>query len=153
MKLRALTILSSLLVGPAAAHAGGLFLPGSGAISTSRAGAAVASVDDGEAIGINPAGLAKTSGTTITLSAAIIQYSMKFTRSGTYDALAADDQPYEGQPYQTVENKPSLPFGIGTFQPIPVIAIATDLGGRVPNLRLAGGLYAPNAYPFRDMSN
>ena len=33
-------------------YAGGLFVPGSGAISTSRAGAAVASVDDGEALGI-----------------------------------------------------------------------------------------------------
>ena len=47
MKLRELTILGSLLAAPAAAHAGGLFLPGSGAISSARAGAAVASVDDG----------------------------------------------------------------------------------------------------------
>src|SRR5689334_2090155 len=138
MNLRELTILGTLLV-PAAAHAGGLFLPGSGAVSTSRAGAAVASVDDGEALGINPAGLAKTQGTTITLSAALVQYSMKFSRSGTYDALSTDDQPYEGQSYQTIQNKPSLPLGIGTFQPIPVIAIATDLGGRVSNLHLAGG--------------
>lgn len=152
MKSRELTILGSLLV-PAAAHAGGLFLPGSGAVSTSRAGAAVASVDDGEALGINPAGLAKTHGTTITLSAALVQYSMKFSRSGTYDAISTDDQPYEGQSYQTVQNKPNLPLGIGTFQPIPVIAIATDLGGRVSNLHLAGGLFAPNAYPFRDMTN
>ena len=64
MKLRELTILSSLLAAPAAAHAGGLFLPGSGAISTSRAGAAIASTDDGEALGINPAGLAKTKAAT-----------------------------------------------------------------------------------------
>ena len=49
------------------AAAGGLFLPGSGAVSTSRAGASVASVDDGEAIGLNPAGLAKSKGTVITL--------------------------------------------------------------------------------------
>jgi long-subunit fatty acid transport protein len=154
MKLRELTILGSLLAAPAAAHAGGLFLPGSGAISSARAGAAVASTDDGEAIGINPAGLAKTSGTTITLSAALIQYSMKFTRSGTYDPLAAPDpdQTFVGTPYGTVENKPDLPLGIGTFQPIPVIAIASDLGGAVPQLRVGAGLYAPNAYPFRDMS-
>lgn len=157
MKLRALTILGSLLVGPAAAHAGGLFLPGSGAISTSRAGAAAASVDDGEALGINPAGLAKQRGTTITLSAAVIRYSMKFTRAGAYDALdpadPANPQPYEGTSYQTVENKPAPAFGLGAFQPLPVIAVATDLGGLVPKLRFAAGLYAPNAYPFRNMSN
>jgi long-subunit fatty acid transport protein len=152
-KLRDLTILGSLLGAPAAAHAGGLFLPGSGAISTSRAGAAVASADDGEALGINPAGIAKTSGTTITLSASLIRYSMKFTRSGTYDAISDDDQPYEGTPYPTIENRPDLPLGVGTFQPIPVIAVVTDLGNRESKLRLAAGLYAPNAYPFRNMSN
>ncbi len=153
--LRELTILGSLLAAPAAASAGGLFLPGSGAISSARAGAAVASVDDGEALGINPAGLAKTHGTTITLSAAAMQYSMRFTRSGTYDAPAMpdDDQAgFVGTPYGTIENDPTLPLGVGSFQPIPVVAIASDLGGAVPNLRVAGGLYAPNAYPFRDMS-
>lgn len=154
MKLRELTILGSLLAAPTAAHAGGLFLPGSGAISSARAGAAVASVDDGEALGINPAGLAKTRGTTITVSAAAIQYSMKFTRAGAYDAptMPGADQPYAGAAYGTVENQPDLPLGVGSFQPIPVIAIASDLGGAVPNLRVGGGLYAPNAYPFRDMS-
>jgi long-subunit fatty acid transport protein len=154
MKLRELTILGSLLAAPAAAHAGGLFLPGSGAISTSRAGAAIASADDGEALGLTPAGLAKTSGTTITLSASLVRYSMKFTRSGTYDAIPdnMDADGSEGTAYPTIENKPDLPLGIGTFQPIPVIAIATDLGGMVPKLRLAAGLYAPNAYPFRNMS-
>src|SRR5689334_6757459 len=104
MKLRELTILSTLLAAPAAAHAGGLFLPGSGAISTSRAGAAIASTDDGEALGINPAGLAKTKGTTITLSAALIQYSMQFTRTGTYDPQPDPDQTYAGSPYATVKN-------------------------------------------------
>src|SRR5829696_791658 len=153
MKIRELAIPGTLLLAGVStpAAAGGLLLPGSGAISTSRAGAAVASADDGEALGINPAGLAKSSGTTITLSAALVQYSMKFTRAGVYDAISDDDQPFEGTRYGTVENKPDLPLGIGTFQPIPVIAVVTDLGGRVPNLRLAAGLYAPNAYPFRNM--
>src|SRR6185436_9551098 len=105
MKLRALTILSSLLVGPAAAHAGGLFLPGSGAISTSRAGAAVASADDGESIGINPAGISKSHGTTITISAAIINYSMEFQRRGSYDNIEMEDPPFEGQEFPSVTNK------------------------------------------------
>ena len=34
----------------------------------------------------------------------------------------------------------------------PMIAVVTDLGGAVPGLHAAAGLYAPNAYPFRDMN-
>ena len=152
MKLRALIFLG-ILCTPHLASAGGLFLPGSGAISTSRAGAAVASADDGEALSLNPAGLAKSKGTTITLSAAIISYSMQFTRRGTYDTIADEDPGYEGQPFGTVKNQPKPPLGIGSFQPVPVVAIVSDLGGRIPNLTVAAGVYAPNAYPFRDMAN
>src|SRR5262245_45563694 len=95
------------------AHAGGMYLPGSGAISTSRAGAAVASTDTGEAIGINPAGLAKTNGTTITLSMAIIDYAMSFERRGTYDDIPNVDLPYEGTPYPVVEDASSPALAIG----------------------------------------
>ena len=151
MKLGGLVIVGSLLV-PHAAGAGGLFLPGSGATSTSRAGAAVTSVDDGEALSINPAGLAKTKGWTITISAAFIRYFMEFTRRGTYDDAPDLNTTYEGTPYPTVENDPKPPLGVGKFQPIPVVAVVTDLNGKVPNLRLAVGLYAPSGYPFRDMS-
>ncbi len=150
MKLHAVALVGSLLL-PVTAQAGGLFLPGSGAVSTSRAGAAVASADDGEALSINPAGLAKSQGTTITLSMAIINYAMEFTRRGTYDPIAEEALPYEGQPYPTVKNDPSPPLGIGSYQPVPLIAIVSDLGDAVPGLTLAAGLYAPNAYPFRDM--
>jgi long-subunit fatty acid transport protein len=120
-------------------------------VSTSRAGAAVASADDGEALSVNPAGLAKTKGTTITLSMAIIKYAMEFSRRGTYDAIDTEALPYEGEAYPTVENDPDLALGFGGFQPVPVIAVVSDLGGLVPNLRVAAGLYAPNAYPFRDL--
>src|SRR5688572_23319023 len=116
-----------------AAQAGGLYLPGSGAISTSRAGAAIASVDTGEAIGLNPAGIAKPSGTTLTLSMAIIGYARTFQRRGTYDAVPEVDLAYEGQPYPLVEDASKAPFGIGGFQPVPVFAITSDLGGLVPN--------------------
>lgn len=154
MKLRVLPVFGLAAMSASSAHAGGLFLPGSGAISTSRAGAAVASADDGEALSINPAGLAKTTGWTLTISAAITRYYMKFNRAGEYDqpAFDIDRQGYEGQPFAPVVNDPKPPLGIGTFQPIPVIAVVTDLGGRVKGLRLAAGLYAPNGYPFRDMS-
>lgn len=153
MKLRVLPAIGlATLAGPA--HAGGLFLPGSGAVSTSRAGAAVASADDGEALSINPAGLAKTKRFTLTISAAITRYYMKFNRTGAYDDpnFDIDRQGYEGQDFAPVENDPKPPLGIGSFQPIPVIAVVSDLGGRVKGLRVAAGLYAPNSYPFRDMS-
>ena len=133
------------------AAAGGLFLPGSGAISTSRAGAAVASTSDGEALGLNPAGLAKTTGTTITLSMAIIDYAMTFRRRGTYDYNDAADQAWEGAPYPVVADDAKPPLALGAYQPVPVFAITTDLGGAVPNLRLGIGMYAPNSYPFRDL--
>jgi long-subunit fatty acid transport protein len=129
-----------------------LFVPGSGAISTSRAGAAVASTDDGEALSINPAGIAKTKGVKLTISATLIQYFMSFTRRGSYDPITLEDRPYEGDNYVTVENDPNPPLGIGKFQPLPVVAVSWDLGGRVPNLSVAAGLFTPSGYPFRDMS-
>jgi long-subunit fatty acid transport protein len=131
--------------------AGGMYLPGSGAVSTSRAGAAVASTDTGEAVGINPAGLAKTSGTVVTIGAAMIDYSMTFQRRGTYDDVPNVDLVYEGEPYPLVEDDARPPLGIGGFQPIPVIAVTSDLGGAVPDLRLGFSVYSPNSYPFRDL--
>ena len=135
------------------AMAGGLFLPGSGSVSTSRAGAGVASADDGEALSLNPAGIAKAKGTTITFGFAAIDYIMSFQRNGTYDTHDMDAESYEGMRYPTITNDPSPPLGIGSFQPVPVIAIISDLGGAVPNLHVAAGLYAPNGYPFRNMNN
>jgi long-subunit fatty acid transport protein len=148
MKLRFVSLV--ILGSTTPALAGGLTLPGPGAVTTSRAGAAVASVDDGEALSINPAGLAKTKGTTITISLSIIDYMMQFQRRGTYDPIDAEALPYEGQPFPLVKNDPKLSLGFGHFQPVPVIAIVTDLGGKLGGLHLAAGLYAPNAYPFRD---
>jgi long-subunit fatty acid transport protein len=136
---------------PGVAAAGGLLLPGAGAVSTSRAGAAVASADDGEALALNPAGIAKAEGTTITLSTAMIDYAMQFQRRGTYDAVDGESYAYAGQPYALVKNDASAPFGFGSVQPVPVLAVISDLGGGVPGLHVALGIYAPSAYPFRDL--
>src|SRR4051794_23348391 len=103
------------------ATAGGLFLPGAGAVSTARAGAATVSSDDGEALALNPANLAKTKGTTITLSAAVISYAMQFTRSGTYDVQQdpASAEPFDGTAFPTVKNEAKPKLGFGSFQPVP----------------------------------
>ena len=151
MKLRMVLIVVAVLVS-SPVLAGGLFVPGSGAVSTARAGAAVASTDDGEAMSINPAGFAKADGLKLTISATLIKYYMSFTRRGSYDPITNEDRPYEGQRYLTVENDPKPPLGIGSFQPLPVIVVSWDLGDRVPGLTTAVGLYTPSGYPFRDMS-
>jgi len=150
MKRGALTVSLALCVSPAANA--GLLLPGAGAVSTSRAGTGVASTEGGEAIVLNPAGMAKSEGTTITIGAAIINYAMSFHRNGSYDNNDAATEPYEGQRYPVIENDPSPPLGIGGYQPVPVIAITSDLGDRIPGLTVGAGLYAPNAYPFRNMN-
>jgi long-subunit fatty acid transport protein len=151
MRVRGWILLVGIAGMPQLAAAGGLLLPGAGAVSTSRAGAAVASADDGEALVLNPAGIAKASGNTITVSAAMIQYAMEFQRRGTYDTVPGESYPYAGQPYALVKNDVSPPLGIGSVQPVPVVAFLSDLGGRLGGLHVGIGLYAPNAYPFRDM--
>ncbi|NVB81978.1 MAG: hypothetical protein HOV81_26590 [Kofleriaceae bacterium] len=153
MKLSGGIALAIGLTASGTAVAGGLFLPGSGAVSTSRAGASVASVDDGESIGINPAGIAKSTGTHITLGISAINYDMTFQRNGTYDDLVDDSQTYEGMRYGVVTQDAEPPLGIGHYQPVPLLAIVTDFGAKVPGLHGAAGLYAPNAYPFRRMNN
>ncbi|HET9624779.1 MAG TPA: outer membrane protein transport protein [Kofleriaceae bacterium] len=150
MKLSRLLGVLAIASLPRVAAAGGLFLPGSGAVSTSRAGAGVASADDGEAIALNPAGIAKAKGTTITLSAAMLSYAMQFQRRGTYDN-SGEGLPYDGQRYPLEKNDAKPPLGFASVQPVPVIAVISDLGGVVPGLHVGLGLYAPNAYPFRDI--
>lgn len=134
------------------ASAGGLFLPGAGAVSTARAGAGVASADDAEAIVLNPAGIAKSQGTVITIGISTIDYLMSFTRSGTYDPIKEEAVSYAGQPYPKVTNDPSPPLGIGAWQPVPVIGVVSDLNNAVKGLHVGVGIYAPNAYPFRNMN-
>ncbi|HSD89798.1 MAG TPA: hypothetical protein VLB44_19840, partial [Kofleriaceae bacterium] len=102
MKLGGLTLGLGLCVS-GTALAGGMTLPGAGAVSTSRAGASVAAAEDGEALAINPAGIAKVKGTKITIGAAIINYFMTFQRNGTYDMDPNESESYEGQPYPIVE--------------------------------------------------
>jgi long-chain fatty acid transport protein len=153
MKLRS-ALAFTILLGAGTASAGGLLLPGAGPESTARAGASTVASEDGEALALNPANLAKTKGTVITFGFAAIDYFMSFQRNGTYDTLPTESTSYAGMPYPTIENDVKPPLGIpGTgFQPVPVIAITSDLGGKVPGLVAAFGLYAPNAYPFRDMN-
>ncbi|HVV85056.1 MAG TPA: outer membrane protein transport protein [Kofleriaceae bacterium] len=149
--LRSAFASATLVAAPLAAHAGGLVLPGTGPVSTGRAGAAVASVDDPTAIAINPAGLAGIHGTVITLGLSLIDYHLTFDRQGTYDDVPDRDDPWEGQPFAPVTDQSKPAIGFGHEQLVPVLAIASDLGGAVKGLTVAAGVYAPNAYPTRSM--
>ena len=152
---RSLTVAFGLCIS-GSASAGGLLLPGAGVVSTSRAGAAVASADDSEAITLNPAGIAQSEGTVITIGAVATSYSLSFARAGSYPTGSGDA--YAGQPYPKMSNdsKPSL--GFGSYQPIPLVGVVTDLhflGDATWMKRLHVGLsiYSPNAYPFRNFNN
>jgi len=151
MKLRRAAVVVGLTVSTSAS-AGGLVLPGAGAQSTARAGAATVAAEDGEALTLNPAGMAKSKGTTITIGFTAINYDMSFQRNGTYDTNDMEAETYEGQRYPVVSNNPDPEIGIGRYIPIPTFAVVSDLGGAVPNLRVGAGLYTTNAYPDRNMN-
>src|SRR5438552_19139889 len=93
------------------ASAGGLLLPGAGAESTSRAGASTVASEDGEALALNPANVAKTKGTVITIGFAAIDYFMSFTPNVGYDDLSNDPFGKESVSYvgqrPTITNSPS----------------------------------------------
>ena len=130
-------------------------LPGIGPVSSSRAGAFVANADDASAIGSNPAGLAKQTGTVITIGSMFIDYSLKYQRAGTYDALVDEKPspaPWRNTAYAPVEDDSSPAIGLGPFQAIPLIAISTDLGLGIKGLRFGAGVFAPNAYPSRSLN-
>jgi long-subunit fatty acid transport protein len=132
-------LLSTLL--PLSAHAGGVFVGEAGSQAMERGGAFVAKADDPTALSVNPAGLAKTRGVEAYVGANLLNYSLSFQRAGSYRQQPRQVvQPaYVNTPYPAVENEAS-------FQPIPFIAVS----GRVGDLAIGGGLYAPPSVPGRD---
>lgn len=145
----------SLVAIAGTARAGALMLPGVGPSSTMRAGAWVADADDPTAIAINPAGLAKQWGTVIYLGGVFLDYSLEFTRRGTYNAAPESPTPlpWAGQAYPTVKDTSHPPIGFGPFQALPLVAVSTDLGLHIKGLRFGAGVYVPNSYPTRDMQS
>jgi long-subunit fatty acid transport protein len=145
-------VLGTFVAVSGSARAGGLYLPGAGAVSTMRAGASVAATDDAEAISLNPAGIAKSSGTVITIGFAAIDFAESFQRAGVYPMIKEQATTYAGQPFPKMTNTAKPPLGLGSMQPVPVIGIVSDLGNKISGLHVGFGIYAPNAYPFRDFN-
>lgn len=146
-------LVTAALSGPGAAHAGGLFVPDIGSQAMGRAGAFTAKADDPAALHHNPAGFARIAGTVVHMGMNLIDYSLTFTRAGVYEATDGEDLPYAGDPYPTVENDASPGVGIAGMQAIPLIAVASDLGGAVRGLRVGLGVMAPHAYPNRSFGD
>jgi hypothetical protein len=86
----------------------------------------------------------------VSVGANLVDYSLSFSRAGSYEDTPGEDLPYAGQAYPTVENNAKPAIGVGGMQAIPLLVVASDLGGAVPGLRVALGVMAPNAYPGRD---
>ena len=148
-KLALLTALVTTGGAAASVSAGGITNPGYGSQAQPRAGAFVAKADDPSAIFHNPAGLAKLKGTIVQLGINLINFSQKFQRSGTYDACTdakcpAAGLPYEGQPYEQIENQAHGAVSLGDFAMVPLLSASSDFGLDLP-IVFAAGIFAPGA--------
>jgi long-chain fatty acid transport protein len=143
----------ALAAAAAGARAGGLFVPGYGSQAQPRAGAFVAKADDPSALYYNPAGLAGQKGTSAHLGVNFIAFNQSFQRAGVYEVPdEGPPPPWTGDPYPEVENEARPAIGVGRFQGIPLIGLATDLGGITP-LVFGFGIIADHGYPERKISD
>ncbi len=129
---------------------GGIYVPGAGPSAQARAGAFVAKSDDPSAIAHNPAGFAKLDGTHISIGANLVDYDLRYRRTGAYEPSGeAMPESYEGAPYPEVEDISRPEVGIGEFQIAPTIAVSTDLGHPEWPVRFGIGLVTPQGYSAR----
>ncbi len=150
MNVVVLAVGVAALVGPSAAFAGGMSIPGAGPQAQARAGAFAAKADDPTAMAHNPAGFAKHSGTTVLLGGNFVDYDMRFARAGRYEASLGDNQrDYEGLDYPVVEDQSRAKLGIGEFALIPTVIVVTDFGRPELPFRVAFGLFTPQGYSPR----
>ena len=159
-------IASLLLCAASTAHANGFVLNDHGAQATGRAGAVVATVDNGSAVAHNPGGLAIEDGTNIYVGASLILASASFTQEGT-DITTDTTSPPAVTPtvYATSRVHELVTVGLGFHTPFgsriewphespgadestvqqlrsffitPVVGL--NLGQYVPGLTIGGGL-------------
>lgn len=142
-----------LVAGTVSAQAGGLFLPGTGPISTGRAGAAIASAEGPEAVAANPAGMAKSTGTQITIATSLISHSQSFQRNGSYDAVPGQNLAWAGQRYGVIEDDATPKIGVGSFQAIPLIGVTHNFDYVLKGFSAGFVIFAPNAYPTRSIGD
>src|SRR5262249_31843049 len=102
---------------------------------------------------LNPAGIAKSHGTVITFGADFISYALTFQRAGNYPGIMEEATSYAGTRFPKMTNTAQAPLGIGSYQPVPLIGIVSDLGGLVPKLHVGFAVYGPNSYPFRNFND
>jgi len=137
------------LAAPGAARAGGIFVPGIGPTAQARAGAFVARADDPTAIAHNPAGFGKLNGTVFYVGSNFVKLDLAFTRFGSYEETGKLE-PYEGHPYEKIEDDPSPSPGLGPFQMLPIAAVSTDFGMPQLPVRFAIGFFTPHGTASRN---
>lgn len=130
---KTLSLITMMLV-PAAVHAGGLFVPLGGVLNTGRAGAGVVSTRDPNAIAYNPALIALTEGHQILVDLTWGMMQFDYQRAPQTEPNGAVSS------YEKVSNKAP---GIT----IPQILFTTDFG--TDQFGLGVGLFPPMAAPVR----
>lgn len=135
------------------AAAGGLYVAAYGPAAQAQSGAYVATADDAMAIFTNPAGLGRRRGSSLQVGSSLIDYSLAFSRRGTYDDVPDQTLPWEGQAYATVTNQTRPALGVGRWQAVPSIAAFSSVPLGRGRLAVAAGFTAPPAYPGRNIED
>ncbi len=107
-----------ILLGPAAAHAGGFFVPEIGPRAAAMAAAVTAQAEDASAIVQNPAGIAGQEGTQIQMSTGVFVPSIEFFRRPVVDPNSATGEQIRFAP-TSADSTPSA---------IPFLGVISDLG-------------------------
>jgi long-chain fatty acid transport protein len=145
--MRRLIVIATVAALARPAMAGGIMVGESGSQAMERGAAFVAKADDPSALWINPAGLAKTTGSVQAyIGSSFIDFDLTFQRTGTYQPTGNTPEPsYVGEPYPEVSNSAGM-------QVVPSLAAVAHLGsGTSPlrNVAIALGVFGPQGYPNR----
>jgi long-subunit fatty acid transport protein len=130
---------------PSVAHAGGLFAGDNGAAAQQRAGAYVARADDGSALAINPAGLMKLRGFTLSGSLNVLGYHIDYDAAGVYEPFTRQD-PADQEPAFVGQERPGV--SDSTVSPVPLLVLSYG----AERWAAALGVFAPQGAPNREFS-
>lgn len=157
---------------PAVASAGGIEVPDLGTEALGRGSAFVAKADDLSAFYYNPAGLSKTKGVNVLLSANLLHMNARFSRMGSDEWVCLPSAPSDCDPMDpstgavfdpmndprtqdTSESDGTTtgdPYATVRNQkpltPIPTVVVQWGDVGKVDGLAIAAGVMAPSAFGF-----
>lgn len=170
----AVTVAAAAALLPSTALAGGIEVPDLGTEALGRGSAFVAKADNLSAFYYNPAGLSKTKGINVLVSANLINMNADFSRRGSdewkclpgADAMCDPDTAFSGRVFDPMFDPSTAnpadrgttasgdPFGTvsnkSLISPVPVVVLQWGDVGKVDGLAIAAGLIPPSAQGFPD---